>query len=106
MSAGYTKLTVEIERNGDVSRATVAGDLDHDSAPGLQLELDKAAGDGVRNIELDLSAVTFIDSAALQVFVSLTDRLGDRGGALSITEASPVVARILKVTRLDELFGQ
>jgi len=85
---------------------SVAGDLDHHSAPELHRQLQQAAGDEVRTIVLDLTGVTFIDSAGLQVFIATTDRMQDRGGTLVISSTSPVVARILAVSRLGELFGQ
>lgn len=106
MNAGYTELTVQIERDGDRLRIQISGDLDHDSAPNLRPELDKAMTADIRNIDLDLAGVTFIDSAALQVFVSVYDEMHGREGALVITDASPLVARILEVTRLGHLFSQ
>lgn len=106
MSAAYTELTVDIEQDGDGLKASVAGDLDHGSAPSLRVKLDEAVTEGVRKIELDLAGVTFIDSAALQVFVAMHDEMRGRGGALVVTNASPLVTRILDVTRLGSLFGR
>lgn len=106
MTAGYTELQVEIERREDGLEVTVAGDLDHHSAPALRRQLEQAAGEDVRTIVLDLAGVTFIDSAGLQVFIATTDRMQDRDGTLVISSTSPVVARILSVSRLGELFGQ
>jgi anti-anti-sigma regulatory factor len=40
------------------------------------------------------------------VFIATTDRMQDRGGTFVISNTSPVVARILAVSRLGELFGQ
>ena len=106
MKAGDTKLSVETERQGDRCAARVTGDLDHDTAPALRTELEQASSDEtVCHLDLDLSAVTFIDSAALQVFTSIHAALGERGGALHVTEASSVVARILDVTGFAEVFG-
>ena len=104
MTAAYTQLTLAMTRDGDSRVVTVNGDLDHDNAPDLRLQLEQAADDGVERVELDLTGVTFIDSAALQVFVSVSAALGERGGSLLITAASPLVTRILAVTGLDDLF--
>jgi anti-anti-sigma factor len=106
VSAAFTQLTVDIERQGDGLHVSVAGDLDHDSAPSLRAKLDEAVTNEVRKIDLSLASVTFIDSAALQVFVSVHDEMRRRGGGLVITDASPLVSRILDVTRLGSLFGQ
>lgn len=106
MSAAYTELTVDIERDGDGLKASVAGDLDHGSAPSLRVKLDEAVTDDVRKIDLDLAGVTFIDSAALQVFIAVQDEMRGRGGVLVVTNASPLVTRIFEVTRLGSLFGR
>ncbi len=104
MTAAYTELSIGIEREGNRLRVRIAGDLDHHSAPGLRPRLDDALTDDVRTIHLDLTGVTFIDSAALQVFVSVYDEMRGRGGTLAITDASPLVARILEVTGFGNLF--
>lgn len=104
MAAAYTQLTLTANRRDDALDVIVTGDLDHDSAPGLRGQLEDSASDGVTQVNLDLSGVTFIDSAALQVFVSAAAELSKRGGALTITAASPLVTRILGVTGLEDLF--
>ena len=104
VNAGFTELSVDTLREDGRTVVRVAGDLDHDSAPGLRAELE-GFDEAVRFIELDLAGVTFIDSGALQVFVSVHSELQSRGGSLRIVNASPVVARILAMTRLDEVFG-
>jgi anti-anti-sigma factor len=106
VNAGYTQLTLVVTRQDDHAVVRVGGDLDHDSSPELHRELEQAIDDDLLNLNLDLAGVTFIDSAALQIFVSITDALAQRGGTLTITDASPVVARILEVTRLGELLGR
>ncbi len=105
MTAGFSELSLKSEQLDDLVCIHVSGDLDHASAPTLRLELEQSLNDEVRSIDLDLGGVTFIDSAALQVFVSVDATLRQRDGRLTIEAASPVVTRILEVSGLDRLFA-
>ncbi len=105
VNAGYTQLSVRTERRDDRVVVRVSGDLDHDSAPAVQAALEPDTANGIRQFDLDLSGVTFIDSGALQVFIAAHRALQELGGGLHVVAASPVVARILDLTRLGEMFG-
>jgi len=55
-------------------------------------------------VALDLERTTYIDSIALGCIIRLHTDLNERGAHLFITNASPVVRRILDVTGLSALF--
>lgn len=106
MAAGFTELSVDADRQGHRTVVRIAGDLDHHSAPSLRIGLEGCVEDeAVTEVDADLSGVTFIDSGALQVFISVHATLEQRGGTLRVVESSPVVARILDLTHLAEVFG-
>jgi anti-anti-sigma factor len=52
---------------------------------------------------VDLSSLTFMESTALQVLVSIRALLAVRGGTLLLVAPQPVVARILELTGTDQL---
>lgn len=56
-------------------------------------------------IEIDLSGVTEIDSAGLQVLIAAKRLADDRGTALTFTGHSPAVLEILDLTDLLGFFG-
>jgi anti-sigma B factor antagonist len=58
---------------------------------------------GVTGIVIDLSAVTFMDNAALGVIVGARARLRGAGGWLAVAAASEPVARLFRVTGLTRL---
>ncbi len=70
-----------------------SGELDATTAPQLGLLLLDLLEDGQRNVVVDLSAVTFLDSTGLGVLVGGTRRLTDAGGTLSLVVTD---ARILQ----------
>jgi anti-sigma B factor antagonist len=85
------------------SVVAVEGELDLASAPQLKRELADAVRAGSRRLIIDLSAVTFIDSTALGVLVSLQKNLHD-DAHLAIVGAEGDVLQIFELTGLDATF--
>ena len=93
---------VERPRPG-VVLVRAAGDLDAYTAPGLSETLHEATGTGARLLVVDLSRVTFIDSAGLGALVGAHLRMLEAGGALRIVEPPALVGRAFALTGLDEV---
>lgn len=58
---------------------------------------------GRRNIVLDLSQVSFMDSSGLGALVFVLKHLGRNGGRLHICGVTPGVMAVLKLTRMDRV---
>lgn len=91
------------QRDGVVAHLALAGELDMSTAPELNAELDRLAGDGVRHLLLDLRELTFCDSTGIAAFVRGDNRAAADGGWLRVTGATGRVARVLQVTGLAEV---
>jgi anti-sigma B factor antagonist len=91
------------EVDGDIGLVTVEGELDLSSAPNLKWALADTLGAGVRQIVVDLSRVTFIDSTALGVLVGVRRTLGP-GGRIAIAGSDADVMNIFELTGLDATF--
>jgi anti-sigma B factor antagonist len=61
-------------------------------------------GDDSRNVAVDLSQTTFIDSSGLGALVALQKAAAKRQGSLSILNPQPSIQQILQLTRLDSFF--
>lgn len=72
-------------------------------------ELLRRAGAGLLStggsVVIDLSDVTFIDSAGLCALVGLARRSSEGGGNVRCVGARRSVGRVLRMTRIDELLG-
>lgn len=79
------------------SRLTVKGELDALTAPRLRHAVSDQLWRG-RAVELDLSAVEFIDAAGLRLLESLRESARD----ISISECSPAIRRLLSVLGLTD----
>ncbi|MCZ4124856.1 MULTISPECIES: STAS domain-containing protein [Streptomyces] len=96
---------LNVHRHDDGSRTliAVAGDIDLDSAPLLRVSLEQCLLDGIRSIDVDLSAVTFCDCSGLNLFLSARRRTAAAGGALCLHHPSRSVARLFALTGFTSL---
>ena len=77
---------------------SVAGELDADSAETLREELMAVADQGGRHVIADLVDVPFLDSAALELLLTTSERLKLGGGELVVVCDDPRTLRVFDVT--------
>ncbi|MFE0581439.1 MULTISPECIES: STAS domain-containing protein [unclassified Streptomyces] len=92
---------VETRSDGDVRIVVMAGEFDIDTVADLRTALDPAAP-GVSRFVLDVTAVTFVDSAALGIM--LQPAVLDRPVVLAGTVPRRL-ARLLEITGADLAFA-
>ena len=85
---------------------TVSGEIDLYTAP----RFSEALADAVRTanvLVVDLSGISYIDSAGLSVLLLTHKRLSARGASLYVVSppSNPGVRRVMEVTRLDSLIS-
>src|SRR2546421_2404200 len=71
------------------------GNLDHDSAPELQDELECLAQEGVTALTLDLRELDALDPSGAQVIASHSASFKGRGRYFAVLVSSPVIDRTL-----------
>lgn len=83
----------------------LSGELDVTNADAIRAEIDGVtdANPG-KGVELDLAAVTFVDSSALGALVGALQHARKQGGDVVVTGLTPSVAKIFQVTGLDRVF--
>lgn len=89
----------------DATRASieVRGELDLGTSAPLWAVLDCHLASGRRFLRLDLSGVSFIDATALNGIIRTHHALLARHGTLVLTGARGLVARVLRLTGLDDV---
>jgi anti-anti-sigma factor len=97
-------LSVACDFDGGDALLTVCGEIDTSSASALLQALDDAVAAGSRNVVVDMSAVTFIDSSGLTTLIHGYKATRRGQGWLSIREPSAVVTRLLTLTGQLERF--
>lgn len=89
------------ELEGGIRIFGVQGELDMNTAPELEKELDEAVLEESASVLLDLSECEFIDSTGIALIVRAWQRLegnGSDGGRLALCCFKPQVERLLKIT--------
>src|SRR4051794_21974353 len=82
----------------------LAGAIDRAATDVLLDEL-RHVGDGARRpVVLDLSSVTYLDSAGLRTLLVAQRETAAAGGSLTIHDASPTVRRLLDLTGTGSVF--
>ena len=82
----------------------LTGELDHHSASRVRGSLDLILKDvTVREMQLDLSQVTFMDSAGLGVVLGRYKTISARGGRMIVSGVRPPVDRIFRMSGIYAL---
>lgn len=84
----------------------VLGEIDHHSAAPLREEIDRAIFKyRAEVVKLDLSSVSFMDSAGLGLILGRFTRITDLGGKLVIVNPSDEIDKILKLAGVRKLIN-
>ncbi len=82
---------------------TLEGEIDLDRAPEVrQLLLD--CTERGRDVLVDLSAISYIDSSGIASLVEALQSAGRLGIALGLVAVSPQALRVFELARLDKVF--
>ncbi|GAA1759196.1 STAS domain-containing protein [Luedemannella helvata] len=98
-------LTIGVDERDNVAVVSVDGELDLATAPELAAAIDGQVAEGRVYVVLDLTALSFCDSAGLRVFVRYRRQLEEAGGRFVVAAPSPMVRRVLEISGLAEMFG-
>jgi anti-sigma B factor antagonist len=98
-------LMISIAVGPGSAAVTVTGTLDALEAPNFRQKLDTLLDEECLRLLVDLSKVSFIDSAGLAVLVRARRLIGARGGeVVLVSPQSPNAQRVFTLTKFDEVF--
>ena len=80
---------------------TLSGELDAGTAGRLRSLLNELLLAGKSNLVLDLSGLTFIDSAGLAALLSAAKGTRRGGGRLLLSGPAPTVRKVMALTGID-----
>jgi anti-sigma B factor antagonist len=83
---------------------SLAGEVDLYTAPEFKQQLE-VIGQGGKEVVVDLSDTTFIDSTTLGVLVGGVKRLRPNGGQLVLVCSDRNITKIFEITGLDRVFA-
>jgi anti-anti-sigma factor len=91
-----------IERSGDTITVTPEGDIGVETTAPMREVLRQVveSHDGDR-IDVDMSAVTFLDSTGLGMLVAAHRAAANKGIELRLSEPGPMIRMVLEIANLD-----
>jgi len=96
---------IETETIGDGAYViSLSGEVDLYTAPEFKQQLLDVIGRGAREVIVDFSKTTFIDSTTLGVLVGGVKRLRTNDGQLSLVCSDRNITKIFEITGLDRVF--
>jgi anti-sigma B factor antagonist len=96
-------VSVDVSVTGPRALVTAAGEIDSTSAPVLRERLEALLEGEVTEFTVDLTAVTFLDSAGLCVLAAAHRSAAQRDVTMRVLASSRAVIRPLQITGLWNL---
>ncbi len=96
--------SVTIDEVGGVSVAVLQGEVDLAAVGRIGAELEPVAG-GPKPLAVDLTHVSYIDSAGVHLIFKLARRRQEAGGATRFIAADGAVRRVLELTGVEATLG-
>ena len=98
-------LTTQIIDTGDCLRVNLAGEIDAETGMLLRDAVARLDAPRHQSIELDLSAVTFVDSSGIGALVQAHRVADDAGARIVLVDPSHPVVRVLALVGLEGYFA-
>ena len=96
---------INTEQLGDSSYViSLTGEVDLYTAPEFKQQLLDVINQGAKEVVVDFSNTTFIDSTTLGVLVGGVKRLRTNDGQLSLVSSDRNITKIFEITGLDRVF--
>ena len=83
---------------------SLTGEVDLYTAPEFKQQLLDVINQGAKQVIVDFTGTTFIDSTTLGVLVGGVKRLRPEGGQLSLVCGDRNITKIFEITGLDRVF--
>ncbi len=97
------ELTLSNTAQGERTIVHIGGEIDVYTAPVLRRRLDEPIMAGCRDLVVDLSGVTFLDSTGLGVLVGRLKMMRSHAGQMRVVGATDRVHKVFAITGLDRV---
>jgi anti-sigma B factor antagonist len=97
-------MAMRLQVQGDTLSIDGVKELNAANAASFWDQVRAAMSEPLRNIEIDLSQATFLDSSALGALISLHKTACHRHGLVRLMNPAIAVQQVLELTRLHRLF--
>jgi anti-sigma B factor antagonist len=86
-----------------VVTVSISGEIDIATCQAMRNALGAGIGRGPVHLEVDMSAVTFMDASGIGALLAARRQAVDAGGSLTLRAPSSAVRRLTGILELDEV---
>ena len=95
---------LQIQRENEVLRAAIGGEIDHHTARNIRAQIDAAIGQyEPKRLVLDMGGVTFMDSSGVGLIMGRYRMMQSCGGAVAVENVSPRIEKMLRLSGIGQL---
>lgn len=105
MRVENARLETAVTEVSGVPVVTASGEIDVYTAPDFKTAINQPINSGATSLVIDLTNVSYMDSSGFGALLGVTKRVRPKGGAVHLVGCSDAITRMLKITRLDTVFG-
>ena len=99
-------MPITVNRQPDGLTVTLTGEIDHHGARAMMAELEETISTLLpRNLTLDLSGVTFMDSSGIALLLRTHRRITQLGGTLRVTKIPTQPRKVLDAAGVGRLIS-
>lgn len=92
------------QQSSEIAVAIINGRVDTSAAPEVEKEINNVIAGGMNKIVIDLSAMDYISSGGLRVFLGTAKALKAKGGDLRLCCLTANVLKIFKLAGFTKVF--
>lgn len=93
---------IDADWDGETVRLATKGELDLATSPQLEQEMRAILARGARQVTIDLSGLTFVDSSGLRVLIVLHERSKRDGWELALLAPSEQARAVFRISGAEE----
>jgi anti-anti-sigma factor len=98
-------MPANVELTGSIARIILSGNLDFSTQEDLVRATDRVlSSDAAKEIQVDMSDVTFIDSSAIRALLNLQEMAREKGKSLSIWNCNEQIRETFAIGGFDRMF--
>lgn len=106
MRVESTRLEMSTNEVCELQVVKAVGEVDVYTVPSFKSAISKIIEDGTKDLIIDLTDVSYMDSGGFGALLGATKRIKPLGGGVNLVGCSQAIDRMLKITRLNTIFNQ
>ncbi len=98
-------MSITVEFSGITARIILSGDIDYSTQEKNLKEYNKALNaKNIKQIQVDLANVTFLDSSGIRALLSLQVKAGKKGISMLLLNCNNLIREIFEIGGFDKMF--